>query len=73
MRKKPETWWCIASGTMLLPFTARATRNQAVFDRTESQGYTAYQLPDYERVVKIEVTPAKRRSQIRRQASRGEK
>lgn len=29
-RKKPETWWCIASGTILLPYTARTTRREAI-------------------------------------------
>lgn len=31
-RKKPETWWCIATGDVLLPFTARSTRRQCLAD-----------------------------------------
>lgn len=43
--KRPENWWCIASGRVLLPFTARATRAQALKDYES--------LSPVERVVKV--------------------
>ena len=30
--RKPENWWCIETGGVLLPFTARTTKRQAVED-----------------------------------------
>lgn len=53
---RPENWYCIASGRLLLPFTARLTRTQAIKDYTARDNRTG--LNDYESVVKIIVCRA---------------
>lgn len=55
-RKRPrsETWWCITSGTILLAYTARTTRKQAIADaRTDDD---SFYLSAFRRVVKLRVT-----------------
>lgn len=31
-KKRPQIWWCIKNGNLLLPYTARTTRKQCVND-----------------------------------------
>jgi hypothetical protein len=51
---KPEIWWCIKSGKILLPFTARTTRQQALGDWVGGELF-----PD-ESCVKIEIREIRR-------------
>ena len=55
--KKPEFWWCIKSGNMLLPFTARIMRRQCVEDWMHLHPGT--ELGSYNKVVKIKVSEAR--------------
>jgi hypothetical protein len=53
---KPKIWWCIKVGKLLLPFTARITREQTKLDFTRSRNR---ELTHREKCVKIEIREAK--------------
>lgn len=50
-----KMWWCIASGRMLLPFTIRSTRHDAIKAIEEAWDTTFTLRPDL-RVVKVQVS-----------------
>lgn len=55
-RTKPEIWWCIEADGILLPYTARTTRRQAIAQYIIGVERRFYRyLGDWERAEKLEV------------------
>lgn len=62
---KPETWWCIKTGRILLPFTARATRSSAIWHFLEGRDRVGEKLLPHEKAVKLAVVVVPRRNASR--------
>jgi len=56
-KKRPQVWWCIKNGTLLLPFTARITKKQCINDWMLDHP-EADQLDPWNKAVRVTVEEA---------------
>lgn len=56
--KKPDVWWCIKNGELLLPYTARVSRRDCVADW--KRAHPGCELGALNRLVKIKVSETQR-------------
>ena len=56
--KKPETWWCIKNGELLLPYTARKLRRDCIAEWMHVR--IGGELGTFNKVVKIRVVEVQR-------------